>query len=472
MSNQPLTLQYRPVDFETIVGQDHITSIIREQIAHDAAKANYLFFWPRGTGKTSTARIVAKALNCLSPDHGNPCNTCDNCVAIIDDATLDIVEIDAASHTGVDNVREEIIAKVPYQPSQLKNKVYIIDEVHMLSKGAFNALLKVMEEPPSYVTFILATTEIHKVPETIVSRCQSFQFHRVARDSIVHRLQMIAHAEGIKTDPDALGTIAKVSEGIMRDAVKYLDQVSVLGDVTADHVQSFLGMVDDEKIASLLGMLHAGDSTLAIQQVAQLQSDGVDMKQFATQILAYVDEHFLDNVSHMTSMAHLFGKILGEMKYYPYPLLVYKRYFGEMIQVVDVSEATSTKDSQTPQDNATANVVWSHTSPSVENQPSSVSHTAEKPSSTSTDYDAIKASLLEQLDSPTLTWLVEKYVMIDRVDDGLVKFVAINKIAAINLEKEATKQSVEKILSGIIGQGVAYSIETMTKEEYAAKLLD
>ncbi|USN56706.1 MAG: DNA polymerase III subunit gamma/tau [Candidatus Peribacteria bacterium] len=332
MSHQPLTLQYRPVDFKTVVGQDHITSVIREQIAHDAAKANYLFFGPRGTGKTSTARIVAKALNCLNPDHGNPCNQCANCLAIAENRTLDIVEIDAASHTGVDNVREEIIAKVPYQPSQLKKKVYIIDEVHMLSKGAFNALLKVMEEPPSYVTFILATTEIHKVPETIVSRCQSFQFSRVARDAIVERLQTIADAEGIKTESDALWTIAKVSEGIMRDAVKYLDQVSVLGDVTSDRVQSFLGMVDDEKIAALLGLLHNGDVTGAIEEVTSLQASGVDLAQFAKQVLAYVDEHFLDDVEQMTMMAGLFGKILGEMKYYPYPLLVYKRYFGERMR--------------------------------------------------------------------------------------------------------------------------------------------
>lgn len=189
-----------------------------------------------------------------------------------------------------------------------------------------------MEEPPSYVTFILATTEIHKVPETIVSRCQSFHFSRVARDAIVERLQTIADAEGIKTESDALWTIAKVSEGIMRDAVKYLDQVSVLGDVTSDRVQSFLGMVDDEKIASLLGLLHDGDATGAIEEVTILQASGVDLAQFAKQVLAYVDEHFLDDVAQMTVIAGLFGKILGEMKYYPYPLLVYKRYFGERMR--------------------------------------------------------------------------------------------------------------------------------------------
>lgn len=267
MSHQALTLQYRPVDFETVVGQDHIMKILREQVANDAAKSNYLFFGPRGTGKTSTARILAKALNCLNPDHGNPCNECAHCQAIADDSTLDIVEIDAASHTGVDNIREEIIAKVAYQPSQLRRKIYIIDEVHMLSTGAFNALLKVMEEPPAYVTFVLATTELHKIPETILSRCQLFQFHRVGREDMVARLQHIADQEKISADTDALGVIAKVSEGIMRDAVKYLDQVSVLGDVTVETVQQFLGMVGDQVIADMLAQLKSGDVTGAIGQL-------------------------------------------------------------------------------------------------------------------------------------------------------------------------------------------------------------
>jgi DNA polymerase-3 subunit gamma/tau len=214
--------------------------VLREQVKADTMKASYLFFGPRGTGKTSSARIITKAVNCLDLRDGNPCNNCVNCVAINANTTLDVVEIDAASHTGVDNVREEIIAKAGYKPTQLKRKVYIIDEVHMLSKGAFNALLKIMEEPPAYVMFILATTELHKVPDTILSRCQLFQYSRVDEKSMVSRLRTIVDMESLVADDAALKLIAKASGGIMRDAVKYLDQAHILGDITVDTIQSLL----------------------------------------------------------------------------------------------------------------------------------------------------------------------------------------------------------------------------------------
>lgn len=194
-----LATRYRPRTFDQVVGQLHITDILQAHIhAHHTQKknaTNYLLYGPRGTGKTSSARILAKALNCLDPQEGNPCNTCENCLAIQQEHTMDIIEIDAASHTGVDNIREEIIEKAAYKPAQLPFKVYIIDEVHMLSKGAFNALLKIMEEPGKYLRFILATTEIHKVPDTIISRCQVFHFKRIASKAMVAHLEDIASQE-------------------------------------------------------------------------------------------------------------------------------------------------------------------------------------------------------------------------------------------------------------------------------------
>jgi len=192
-----LYLKYRPQTFDEVTWQKHITEILKKQIETKNTMHNYLFFGPRGTGKTTNARILAKAVNCLNPINWNPCNQCINCKLINENKTIDFVEIDAASHTQVDNIREEIIEKAPYPPTQLKKKVYIIDEVHMLSKAAFNALLKIMEEPPEYLMFILATTEINKIPDTIVSRCQIFNFKKLTKDEILQRLEYIAQKENI-----------------------------------------------------------------------------------------------------------------------------------------------------------------------------------------------------------------------------------------------------------------------------------
>lgn len=195
-----LYLKYRSITFDDIVEQDYTKSILKHQVLQakeGESYSNYLFYGSRGIGKTSIARILARAINCLDLKDGNPCNACENCKLILDNRAIDIVEIDAASHTGIDNIREEIIGKAMYPPLQLK-KVYIIDEVHMLSLGAFNALLKIMEEPPSYLVFILATTELNKVPDTITSRCQLFNFKRITIKGIVQRLEYICKEEGFK----------------------------------------------------------------------------------------------------------------------------------------------------------------------------------------------------------------------------------------------------------------------------------
>jgi DNA polymerase-3 subunit gamma/tau len=299
-----LANKYRPQDFDHLIGQDHISSILKYQAAHHTRQANYLFFWPRGTGKTSSARLFAKAINCTNLRDGNPCNECENCKAITNNTTMDIMEIDAASHTGVDNIREEIIDKVGYRPTLLSKKIIIIDEVHMLSKGAFNALLKTMEEPREWMIFILATTELNKVPETIISRCQVFNFKKVPAWLLINNLRTIADAEQITASDEWLAMIAKLSDGCVRDANKYLDQISVMGEVTADSVGQFLGVVSDQMISDLLEQIKnfqnsglSDDFERMIGQVEELANKWVDLWNFPKQLMHYADEHFSSDPS-------------------------------------------------------------------------------------------------------------------------------------------------------------------------------
>jgi DNA polymerase-3 subunit gamma/tau len=246
--------------FDQLAGQTSIKTILRQQLKEDKVSHNYLFTGGRGTGKTSTARLLAKSVNAtVIGSDGLPDLLHDPVSLQIDkNQSLDIIEIDAASHTGVDNVREEIIQKSSYPPSQLKKKVYIIDEVHMLSKSAFNALLKIMEEPPAWIMFILATTEYHKVPDTIISRCQVFHFQQLSHDEMVKHLSYIADTEKLVYDQEWLSMIARYTGGAMRDAIKYLEQLAMFHDATAEQVRNFLGIASSETIHDLVTMLRRG----------------------------------------------------------------------------------------------------------------------------------------------------------------------------------------------------------------------
>ena len=234
--------KYRPSVFDDVCGQEHITTVLKYQAAEGRVSHAYLFCGSRGTGKTTSAKILAKAVNCLSPVNGNPCGKCEACVAVDSGATTDVVEMDAASNNGVDNIRD-LRDEVTYAPAMLKRRVYIIDEVHMLSSSAFNALLKTLEEPPEHMLFILATTELHKLPATIISRCQRFDFRRIGIDDIKKRLHYIADAEGITLEDSAAEKIARIAEGGMRDAVSLFELCSGGGAaVTDEHVRNTLGV--------------------------------------------------------------------------------------------------------------------------------------------------------------------------------------------------------------------------------------
>jgi len=286
--------KYRPKNFSEVIGQKHIVQTLSNAVKNGRVGQAYLFTGPRGTGKTSIARILAKTINCTDRKGADTCEKCQSCRFINEGRILDIIEIDAASNTGVDNIRE-LRETVAMPPTSLKFKVYIIDEVHMLSSGAFNALLKTLEEPPVHVVFILATTEIHKVPDTIISRCQRFDFARLPMNSIIEKLSLIAKNEKIKIDKEALEMIALSAEGGMRDAESLLGQVIALEDknITLKEVEEIIGATDRKSAAEVAEAILESDSSLAIEKINSLLEDGRDLAVFNKSLVNYLRQLML-----------------------------------------------------------------------------------------------------------------------------------------------------------------------------------
>ena len=274
---QALYRKWRPQIFDDVVGQSHITQTLKKQVQTNRLSHAYLFTGTRGTGKTTCAKILAKAVNCESPIQGNPCGKCPACVGIDSGAILDVVELDAASNNGVDQIRA-LRDEAVYAPAAVRKRVYIVDEVHMLSTAAFNALLKILEEPPEHLMFILATTELHKVPATILSRCQRFSFKRILPVDIQNRLQYIAQQESIDLTPEGTSLLARLADGALRDALSLLDQCAVSGrQVNRDTVLDTLGLAGNLKTAHIMNAIAAGDTSAALTQLAQLYDDGKDV---------------------------------------------------------------------------------------------------------------------------------------------------------------------------------------------------
>ncbi|MCI5806686.1 MAG: DNA polymerase III subunit gamma/tau [Clostridium sp.] len=300
MSYMALYRKWRPDEFEEVKGQEHVVTTLKNQITHDRVGHAYLFCGTRGTGKTTVAKLFAKAVNCEHPlEDGSPCNECATCKAIQAGSSLNVIEIDAASNNGVDNIRD-IREEVQYSPAEGKYKVYIIDEVHMLSIGAFNALLKTLEEPPSYVIFILATTEAHKIPITILSRCQRYDFRRISLETIYERLMELLGREGIEAEEKAVRYVAKAADGSMRDALSLLDQCIAfyLGQkLTYDKVLEVLGAVDIDVFNRLIVEIAKGQTMEALAIIEEIIWQGRELSQFVTDFTWYMRNLMMVKVS-------------------------------------------------------------------------------------------------------------------------------------------------------------------------------
>ena len=284
---QALYRKYRPQTFDDVVGQGSITQILRTQVVTGKLSHAYLFTGSRGTGKTTCSKILAKAVNCLNPSDGNPCNCCAACKSIDSGSCMDVLEIDAASNNGVDNVRS-LREDAIYAPTELKKRVYIIDEVHMLSMSAFNALLKIIEEPPAHLMFILATTELHKVPATILSRCQRFSFRRIDPEDVAARIHYVAFEEGIDVTPEAAALLGRLADGALRDGLSLLDQCAAAtkGQLTVDTVYSTLGIAGARTAGELLGAIADRDANHVLSLFTRQYAEGKDLAALVDELVS------------------------------------------------------------------------------------------------------------------------------------------------------------------------------------------
>lgn len=338
MSYTALYRKFRPGIFGDVKGQEHIVTTLRNQIRANRIGHAYLFTGTRGTGKTTVAKIFAKTVNCENPTDDGPCGECATCRAIAAGASMNVIEIDAASNNGVDNIRE-IVDEVSYSPAEGKYKVYIIDEVHMLSIGAFNALLKTLEEPPSYVIFILATTEVHKLPITILSRCQRYDFKRISIDTITSRMQELICAEGLQVEEKALRYIAKTADGSMRDALSLLDQCIAFhlgSELTYDKVLDVLGAVDTEVFSRLLRFVLDKNVLGCVELLEEIVMQGRELTQFVTDFTWYLRNLMLvqssDNLEDVIDMSSdNLARLKEEAQMVKMPQIIrYIRIFSEL----------------------------------------------------------------------------------------------------------------------------------------------
>ena len=490
-----LYLKYRPSNFESIVWQEQVKDILKAEIDKNKFSHSYVFFWPRWTGKTSSARIFAKALNCLA-DSNKPCNECENCKLINSWKTLDFVEIDAASNTQVDKIREEIIDKAIYPPTTLKKKIYIIDEVHMLSKSAFNALLKIMEEPPEYLIFILATTEIHKVPETILSRCEVFNFKRIAKDKIVDRLKFICENENLDFSEEWLELIAKISDGWLRDAIKYLEQVSIIWQINAENVSKFLWIAPERQIQDFLDTLETKDISRIFKNIEELQQNWIDLANFIKDILLYLNEHLEENLEKNIKLVNLLDEVYQNIKNFPTAELAYKTVIWKSRMADNKIRGLSEDSSVGDQDDSHTELVsvskksaesemkWNLDKVGNEN----LKPESSQPKDNITENDNLwwnkdkqfpdnslknpqisKEELLKNISSPIVKWIIKNFWHIE-FENWKIQIIIISETNYKILNQSDKLQEIEKAIDKIT-PNTPFELIYMPKEEYFNKKL-
>ena len=418
-------------------------------------------------GSDSDLPIVEKAINCLNPHDGNPCNECENCKLINSWKTTDYVEIDAASNTWVDNVREVIIDQAWYQPMSLKKKIYVIDEVHMLSTAAFNALLKTIEEPDWNVCFILATTELQKVPQTIISRVQIFNFKKIPQDEMAKHLADICSKEWFEYEDEALNLIATISEWCVRDAIKYLDQVSVLWKISTWNVSQFLWISTDSTIRSFFDTVRTSNINQIFEQIDQL-AQWTDWQQFAKQCLWFIDAHVLEDVNFYLQISEVFSEILKQIRFYPYPTVLYKMAFNKYLwnfwESTPISKPTQKQEPKIeikPEEN------------DVEKEPTLKSEEQQEPNNSTWNLsnNEMWESIIKQIQSSTLQWILKEHMMIDSINDTTVTLIFDNNmIAKTMFDKEQT--TIEWAFEKQLWRKVSIELKWMSKEEYFKKLMN
>lgn len=494
--SQSLYLKYRPQGFESVVGQEHVIDILKAQLWRQEFNSSYLLYWPRWTWKTSTARLLAKAINAIPNESWVIDWENDTAIQYIQSwETLDFVEIDAASHTWVDNIREEILDKAIYPPTTLRKKIYIIDEVHMLSKWAFNALLKIMEEPRDYLIFILATTEIHKVPDTIISRCQTFTFKNLTIPQISSRLAYIAEQENISHEKDWLDLIAKLSNWALRDGIKYLEQISILGPVTAELVSKFLGVVQWVVLEEMMDAIVKKQYDAFEKILEWLVERGTDLQSLLKDVFGWLDNHFSKNPSTRSPWITIFKEISSEMRRYPQPELLRKKKVwiwcttglqqdghsvvfsttsASKVKPLEQHVSTIEKNIQTPSSwSESSHVNWQS-----ENN-TQMSDIVQEESTKSDDsqpfewtLDDLLKRMINTIDKKMIQWILSKQTTIDTYEEWKMTLIVINRLYASTLSKDDTIHLLEETVKSITWQSVDIIVKYMSKEDFMKKQLE
>ncbi len=503
MSYVALYRKFRPDNFADVKGQDHIVTTLKNQIISDRVGHAYLFCGTRGTGKTTVAKLLAKAVNCENPSEGNPCGVCPTCKAIAAGASLSVVEIDAASNNGVDNVRE-IIDEVAFPPADARYRVYIIDEVHMLSIGAFNALLKTLEEPPSYCIFILATTDPQKIPITILSRCQRYDFKRITTDTIADRLEELTSIEKVDVEPRALRYIAKVADGSMRDALSLLDQCMAFNygkELTYSMVLDVLGAVDTAVFGRLFEAVATQNVLGCITILDEAVIQGREIGQFVNDFILYLrsllivisaddpwsildvsDENMelLKKEAAMTDMPTLiryiriFSELSGEIKYSPAKRVLTETALIKLCKPEMESDNSALLDRIRVLEEKLAKGIGPVVMPvdaagmlnmqatGAGQQAAEDSHAVSLPAALPEDIQAVKdnwSKIVMGAESPVKSLLKSIYPSITA--DNKLKLVTHDKVGGGRLESEGGKTSIKKLLSEYTGKDIDYVVEIL-----------